>query len=290
MANHYSTKMQYGHMVASTIYIGSHKNQNDRPQGGRTISTVFGGKPEQYPARSILKIWRSTMNAGIDVKNSPSSIEEVTQAILGLAGNGDFPPERQLAEQIGVSRHMLRKALSTLRDENSIPENKSRGLPPSKGKARNTKQAIATRANIASRTSPAELWEVRLLLEPEIARLAAIRGTPTEIDDIVAAHALSEPTVFDRGNDNLFHRAIAVASHNILAAYLLEQVMDLTWDETIRTRLPAYTNETGWRHHEMIVDAIRGRRAAEAEQATREHLVAILKWLNGGDTSTPMAK
>jgi DNA-binding FadR family transcriptional regulator len=230
------------------------------------------------------------MNAGIDVKNPPSSIEEVTQAILGLAENGDFPPERQLAEQIGVSRHLLRKALSTLRDENRIPENKSRGLPPSKGKARNAKQAIATRANIASRTSPAELWEVRLLLEPEIARLAAIRGTPTEIDDIVAAHALSEPTVFDRGNDNLFHRAIAVASHNILAAYLLEQVMDLTWDETIRTRLPAYTNETGWRHHEMIVDAIRGRRAAEAEQATREHLVAILKWLNGGDMSTPMAK
>lgn len=230
------------------------------------------------------------MNAGIDVKNPPSSIEEVTQAILGLAENGEFPPERQLAEQIGVSRHLLRKALSTLRNENRIPETRSRSAQPSKGKSRNAKQEIATRANIASRTSPAELWEVRLLLEPEIARLAAIRGTPTEIDDIVSAHALAEPTVFDRGNDNLFHRAIAVASHNILAAYLLEQVMDLTWEETIRTRLPAYTNETGWRHHEIIIDAIRGRRAAEAEQAMREHLVAILKWLNGGVTSTPTAK
>lgn len=230
------------------------------------------------------------MNAGIDVKNPPSSIEEVTQALLGLADGGEFPPERQLAEQIGVSRHLLRKALSSLRGENKIPEGRSRAAQPSNGKSRNAKQAIATRANIASRTSPAELWEVRLLLEPEIARLAAIRGTPTEIDDIVAAHALAEPTVFDRGKDNLFHRAIAVASHNILAAYLLEQVMDLTWDETIRTRLPAYTNETGWRHHEMIVDAIRGRRAAEAERATREHLVAILKWLNGGDAATPTAK
>ncbi|MBP2561307.1 DNA-binding FadR family transcriptional regulator [Neorhizobium galegae] len=230
------------------------------------------------------------MNAGIDVKNPPNSIEEVTQAILGLAENGDFPPERQLAEQIGVSRHMLRKALSTLRDDNRIPETQSRNAQPSKGKPRSAKQAIATRANIASRTSPAELWEVRLLLEPEIARLAAIRGTPTEIDDIVAAHSLAEPTVFDRGNDNLFHRAIAVASHNILAAYLLEQVMDLTWEETIRTRLPAYTNETGWRHHEIIVDAIRGRRAAEAQQAMHEHLVAILKWLNGGAPSTPSAK
>lgn len=230
------------------------------------------------------------MNASIDLKNPASSIEEVTQAILGLANGGEFPPERQLAEQIGVSRHLLRKALSSLRRENKIPEGRSRVTQPSSGKSRNIKQAMATRANIASRTSPAELWEVRLLLEPEIARLAAIRGTPTEIEDIVAAHTLAEPTVFDRGNDNLFHRAIAVASHNILAAYLIEQVMDLTWDETIRTRLPAYTNETGWRHHEMIVDAIRGRRAAEAERAMREHLVAILKWINGGDAAMPTAK
>ncbi|MNT87943.1 transcriptional regulator NanR [compost metagenome] len=91
--------------------------------------------------------------------------------------------------------------------------------------------------------------------------------------------------MFDRGHDNIFHRAIAIASHNILAGYLLEQVMELTYDETIRTRLPAYTNETGWRHHEMIVDAIRGRRAAEAEEAMRDHLLAILQWLNGGDTT-----
>ncbi len=231
------------------------------------------------------------MNTDMDMKNSTGSIEEITQTVLGLAEEGELPPERQLAERIGVSRHVLRKALSTLRDENRIPEIRSRNATPPRGRPRNARQAIATKANIASKTSPAELWEVRLLLEPEIARLAAIRGTPTEIDDIVAAHALAEPTVFDRGNDNLFHRAIAIASHNILATYLLEQVIDLTWEETISTRLPAYTNETGWRHHEIIVDAIRGRRAADAEQAMREHLIAILKWLNGGsDTSTPSAK
>lgn len=231
------------------------------------------------------------MSTDLEMKNPPNSIEEVAQAILGLAEAGDFPPERQLAERIGVSRHLLRKALSTLRDDNLIPESRSRIGSPDKTRRRNFRQSIATRANIATKTSPAELWEVRLLLEPEIARLAAIRGTPTEIDDITAAHALAEPTIFDRGKDDLFHRAIAVASHNTLAAYLLDQVMELTWEETIRTRLPAYTNETGWRHHEMIVDAIRGRRAADAEQAMREHLVAILKWLNGGsDTSTLSAK
>lgn len=231
------------------------------------------------------------MSADTAMKISLNSVEGVTRAILDMAEGGAVPPERQLAEQIGVSRHLLRKALSALRDDNRIPESRLKASPSSKRQIRSTGKSIATRANIASKTSPAELWEVRLLLEPEIARLAAIRGTQTEIEDIVAAHAKSEPTVFDRGHDNVFHRAIAVASHNILAGYLLEQVMELTYDETIRTRLPAYTNETGWRHHEMIVDAIRGRRAAEAEEAMREHLLAILQWLNGGgDTSRSTAK
>lgn len=231
------------------------------------------------------------MSEELELRTPLNSIEEVTQAILSVAEGGYFPPERQLAERIGVSRHLLRKALSTLRDDNRIPESKPRSSPVPKGRPRGDGQPIATRANIASRTSPAELWEVRLLLEPEIARLAATRGTQTEIEDIAAAHALAEPAVFDRGKDNLFHRAIAVASHNILAAYLLEQVMDLTWEDTIRTRLPAYTNETGWKHHEIIVDAIRGRRAADAEQAMREHLIAILKWLNGGsEATTPSPK
>jgi DNA-binding FadR family transcriptional regulator len=237
-------------------------------------------------AYRLKKIWRITMSQEFQAKAPLNSIEDVTEAILGLAEGGDFPPERQLAERIGVSRHLLRKALLTLRDEDRIPGSRPRNTQPTKGRPRGTGQPIATKANIASRTSPAELWEVRLLLEPEIARLAATRGTQTEIEEIVEAHALSEPSVFDRGKDNRFHRAIAVASHNILAAYLLEQVIDLTWDEAIRTRLPAYTNETGWKHHEIIVDAIRGRRAAEAEAAMREHVVAIIKWLNGGgDTS-----
>ncbi|WP_342364176.1 FadR/GntR family transcriptional regulator [Terrarubrum flagellatum] len=218
-------------------------------------------------------------------------MQEVTQAILGMTENGPFPPERQMAERIGVSRHLLRKALAALRDESKIPDSRPRSLKASSNRTRGPNKARATRANIANKTSPAELWEVRLLLEPEIARLAATRGTPTEIDDIAAAHEMAEPNVFDRIKDNLFHRAIATASHNILAAYLLEQLMDLTMDETFRTRLPAYTNETGWRHHEIIVDAIRGRRAADAERAMREHLIAILQWLNGGrETSQLSAK
>lgn len=222
------------------------------------------------------------MRTALTMRDDSSSMQEVTQAILGMTENGPFPPERQMAERIGVSRHLLRKALATLREENRIPDISPRSGKASSGRARGANKPRATRASIASKTSPAELWEVRLLLEPEIARLAATRGTPTEIEDIVVAHEMAEPNVFDRSKDNLFHRAIAAASHNILAAYLLEQLMDLTLDETFRTRLPAYTNETGWRHHEIILDAIRGRRAADAEQAMREHLIAILKWLNGG--------
>ncbi|WP_161555963.1 FadR/GntR family transcriptional regulator [Mangrovicoccus ximenensis] len=127
---------------------------------------------------------------------------------------------------------------------------------------------------------------MRLLIEPEIARLAAVRGTPAEIDAILAAHAAAEPGVFDLEHDIAFHGAVAAACHNALAANLLAQILELTRDEAFRTRLPAYTDETGWRHHDQIAAAIRDRHAAEAERVMRTHLSAILTWLNGGSAAT----
>lgn len=207
------------------------------------------------------------------MKDTPIiTLPEVVERIRDISGNGPLPAERQLAEQLGVNRYMLRKALASLRVVDVIPASR----PRNNGRPRKSTHAIA----LAS--SPAEVWEVRLSLEPEITRLAAVRGTEMEIRAIELAHDACEPSVFDVRKDITFHRAIAKASHNALAAYLMDQVTELTLDAAFRTKLPDYTAETGWRHHAAIVEAIRGRRATEAEEAMRIHLVAILQWLNGG--------
>lgn len=205
--------------------------------------------------------------------NAGQTIEMVAQQILDISSaEGKVPAERVLADQLGVNRYVLRKALRLLRASAEIPVNRRRGTSAQQPRKR----------SIANMTSPAECWEVRLSLEPEIARLAAVRGTPSEIQAIEAAHMRSDPAVFNLDIDIEFHRAIAIASHNMLALHLIEQVMDITRDPGFRAKFPAFTAETGWRHHEMIVHAIRDRHAAEAESAMRTHLTAILQWLNGG--------
>jgi DNA-binding FadR family transcriptional regulator len=204
------------------------------------------------------------------------TIDTVVQKIRDITVDfGQLPAERILAERIGVNRYAVRKALSLLRADEQIPASK----PRSSGR-RKTRDM-----RIADMTSPAECWEVRLSIEPEIARLATMRGTISEIQAIEAAHARSEPTVFDLEIDIAFHRAIAVASHNMLALHLLEQVLDITRDPGFRSKFPAFTAETGWQHHQMIVEAIRERRAFDAERAMRLHLTAIIQWLNGGSGS-----
>lgn len=201
---------------------------------------------------------------------------DVVERIRIMAETGPLPAERQLAEQFGVNRYMLRKALASLRVEEEIPAPR----PRNNGRRRPGPH------DLAMMTSPAELWEVRLSMEPEITRLAAVRGTEMEIRAIERAHAASEPMIFDLSKDIAFHRAIARASHNALAAYLIDQVTELTRDNAFRMKLPDYTAETGWRHHAAIVEAIRGRRAAEAEEAMRAHLIAILQWINGGSDAS----
>lgn len=207
--------------------------------------------------------------------DAQTGVDEVVERIREMSSEGSLPAERVLADRLGVNRYVLRKALGALRAGDEIPASQ----PRNRGKRRTIAPGLGS---IAELTSPAELWEVRLSLEPEIARLAAVRGTTAEVEAIAAAHALSEPTVFDLELDIGFHRSIAVASHNALALHLMEQVMEVTRDPGFRQKFPAFTAETGWKHHQMLVDAIRARHATEAEEAMRLHLAAILQWLNGG--------
>lgn len=201
------------------------------------------------------------------------TIETLAQQIRDIADTeGKLPAERVLASDLGVNRYVLRKALRLLRATAELPTSRPRS----------DRQQRTAKRNVAHITSPAECWEVRLSLEPEIARLAAVRGTNSEIQAIEAVHARSEPLVFDLELDIAFHRAVAVASHNMLALHLIEQVMEITRDPGFRAKFPAFTAETGWRHHDMIVDAIRNRHASDAENAMRFHITAILQWLNGG--------
>lgn len=199
---------------------------------------------------------------------TPTEIETELRRIL--ARDGALPPERRLSERLGVNRYRLRVALQALRETGEAPVAPGRraGLSPAPDK-------------VLKDSSPPELWEMRVCIEPSVARLAALRATPDQVAALTRIHAAADPKVFDLEQDIAFHRAVAEASGNSLFAWLVDAVAGFTREDGFRMQLPDFTEETGWRHHEAIVAAIQRRSPAEAEAAMREHHVAIHRWLSG---------
>ena len=135
--------------------------------------------------------------------------------------------------------------------------------------------------HILHHTSPADLWEMRMSFEPQLAGMAALRGTPREIDHIADLHGLAVPARFDRELDVALHRAIARASHNALGALLVDRMTQITLEPSFVGRAPPLTQETGYDHHQALVQALLARDAAQAERAMRVHLHAIALWAKG---------
>lgn len=199
---------------------------------------------------------------------------EVTRALRALRarfpGGVEMPSERRLAEEIGVTRHVLRRALADLREAGEMPE--PRRIPVAES---------AQRLKLLSHTNPVELSEIRIVIEPPLARMAAMRATPDQLARIDALHRRSDPEVFDFEIDIAFHTAIAEASRNSIALHVIDTIMALTRDPLFKMQLPAFTRETGHGYHEEINAALQARGGERAEAAMRKHLVAINGWLSG---------
>ncbi len=199
-------------------------------------------------------------------------------ARLRLLASGDepLPPERNLSQQLGVNRYLLRQGLQILRDNGEIEPTKARAAP-----GRSLKKL-----SIVQNTSPVEVWEIRLSMEPQIARAAALRATPREMQVIREAHDMASPDVFDLEKDIEFHRRIAVSSHNNLWVVVIDLLTDLTREESFKMQLPPFTSVTGYDHHEEILAAITARDATGAEKAMYAHLSAIQRWVMGMPSRT----
>jgi GntR family transcriptional repressor for pyruvate dehydrogenase complex len=182
-----------------------------------------------------------------------------------IAAGENLPPERTLVGQLGVKRHTLRKALEHLRSVGEL------GLRPATRPAAFTKGGQA----LVRSTNPIEVIEMRLALEPILARLAALRATPTDIARIErAATTLSEND--SASADLAFHKAIAAATGNTLAASIYALLRQVGADARIYIKAvkqrPMHRLTQRDDEHRRIAQAIANRDADGAERAMRAHL------------------
>jgi DNA-binding FadR family transcriptional regulator len=200
----------------------------------------------------------------------------------GRLGAGRLPSERELSEELGVSRRVLRQALGLLEAEGRISRQHGRGTF-----ATDARHATESLVHEMSRlTNPVDTLEARLAVEPMQARLAALRATRGDIDRLFEAADASrdakDPLSYEKA-DAAFHRRIAAAARNplLIAIFdaMLETALEGAWRHG-RETAHCINNQAAYAaDHRKIAIAVAERNAAQAETAMRAHLTGVQKRL-----------
>lgn len=193
----------------------------------------------------------------------------------GLKDGDALPPERTLAETLGVSRRELRTALASLEAAGRIWRGVGRGTYLG---TRPLKFAPTLRG-LRSRTSPADIAEMRLMFEPVLAGLAAAKATPEDLGELEKCAKRNAGAKNDEEWqlwDHRFHLLIAQASRNPAIIALMEVINGMRVKPNQREK----TVDQGTRHHfaqqhQAIVDAIVARDGETAARRMREHLLNV---------------
>ncbi len=220
----------------------------------------------------------------LDVKVKRSDVDHIVTAIRAMQADGaKLPSERDLAEQLNVKRHQLRKALAVLRQSGDL-------LPTP---ARRASTALPRYSEELVRlTNPLEVLELRLLMEPGLARLASLRASALEIARITNA-ATTPDNAAAGAVDLAFHMAIAASARNHLADEFYKMLRQVGVDARVRiaSNTPACPKRVGERdaEHRLIAEAIAQRDPEAAEAAMRAHLLSVQKRINARSNAGAVA-
>ena len=207
------------------------------------------------------------------------TVEQALRAMLqqqtasGILGpGGQLPTERDLAGQLTAPRSEIRRALARLEQDGLISRQVGRGTFLTEAASHQFNGAPPD-------TSPAEIMQTRLLIEPPVAMLAARLATQADLDRITRyldAGGRSDSYEDFEHQDAQLHRAIAQSVHNQLLMSMFD-VMSTARELPVWGSLKRRTSTPGRRRnyheqHSRIVAALTDRDPAEAEAAMREHL------------------
>jgi len=208
-------------------------------------------------------------------------VEQIEGQILaGVLRDGDrLPPERELAEQFGVSRTAVREAVKTLTQKGLVEVNPGRGTFISNDTTQALRHSLGLVIKIGQSEGLGDLVEVREILEPEIAALAALRATEEHIATMKSAVAVMDQSLNDSEAfieaDLDFHLALAEATGNALILTLIDSIVDLLREQRIRIFQVEGGAARGQYHHKTILAAVVRRDAEAASNAMREHLQQV---------------
>ncbi len=198
----------------------------------------------------------------------------------GATPGDRLPPERNLCEQLGISRGELRKVLTTLEAEGVVERHVGRGTFLRTPDAEGNKEPLVT--HLAEITSPHAAMMARLSLEPELAGHAAIHAAPRHLTEArrLADGMRAAANWAEYGQlDAQLHELIAVASGNPLLAELHRIVnavrVSVVWSKLALPQDGPPADYHSFAEHEEIIEALERRDRTAAHAAMRNHLKSV---------------
>lgn len=185
-----------------------------------------------------------------------------------------LPAERKLAEDMGVSRTVMREAMRHLQSEGMIRIQHGKGVLV-------VNEAHGSFSKAINRIIPddvsrlRQLVEARLIVEPEVAALAAIRATRSRrnaLREIQESFACVEDAELGVELDMAFHSEIALAAGNSVILVMLEACAQISRKSRLLT-LSAYPVTTAIEHHRGILEAIVDGNERLARRRMKRHVL-----------------
>ena len=211
--------------------------------------------------------------------------KSVSDDLLARITRGEYkagdrlPSEQALMSAYGVGRNTVREAMQSLRTLGLVEIRPRLGATVLTAGAQNAFASSAVSALLRGETVR-ELYEVRLILEPAAAAMAAVKRTDEDLDAIRRArthfhlaHQMNTP-VWEA--DIEFHHAIAVASGNSVLARILTPMADLLRNARRATGTIPAAVELALHQHDEIASAIEDGSSSRAREAMTTHMESAL--------------
>lgn len=207
-------------------------------------------------------------------------VKQLKELILsGELGPGEkLPSERDLAKEFGVSRVSIRQALTVLETLGLI-ERKVGGGTFSVAEKLDFEIDPMLEMIMKNKDQLKEPLEIRRILEPSLAQLAAERATEEDIrileDSLKKQKKLIEKGELIIEEDSRFHYYLAKAAKNEIALKIVEVIHDMIWQTREKSIKARQGSELSYRGHQRILRAVKTRNGEKAFNAMLDHLEEV---------------
>lgn len=194
-----------------------------------------------------------------------------------------LPTEREFAQRYQISRSTVRKVLSDMKTQGLVAQTVGSGTyVTDKATATASSPSALPVHEAAWQTSPAELMEARMALEPAIIEMVIGNATPADFEQMGhccdRAEAATTVEEFEMW-DGLFHEVIARAAHNSFVAKLFKLMNQARaqgeWGMLKKRSLTPERRLAYQLEHRALLQALKARDPQQAKALATDHLVHV---------------